>query len=359
MKSIRMDLKENSYDICFGTPGEGEAGEKLGALLRSHSGTLAVCDRNINDLYKNIWGSFGPFRYVFPAGEKSKTLMTVMNICGAAAENALDRKSIFAAVGGGVTGDMCGFAASMYMRGVDYVQIPTSLLAMVDSSIGGKTGADLPEGKNLVGAFHQPRMVLIDVNFLRTLPWAELRNGMAEIVKYAFICDREFLEFLEKSAERFFVLPEPDLEIYEKTIYRCCEIKTEVVSADEKENGLRAILNFGHTFGHAIELLSAFQIAHGEAVAIGMSIASRLAVKRGLCPAEVEERLNALLQKFKLPVTFPKVFKPSNILLAMLRDKKNRDGKIRLILPDALGAVSLYDDVSDREILDVLEEKHD
>lgn len=355
MKQLTVSLGERSYPICFGSIDRDETLELLQSALRGR-GVLVVTDRNVDTACPDIWGRFGGTRYVFPAGERSKTLQTVMNICGAAAENELDRQSVFVAVGGGVTGDLTGFAASMFMRGVSFVQVPTTLLAMVDSSVGGKTAANLPEGKNLVGSFHQPKLVLIDVDFLRTLPWKELRNGMAEVVKYGVILDEDFFSLLEKRSGDFFRLP-LDMALYEEVILHSCRLKAEVVAADETEKGLRAVLNFGHTFGHAFELLSLYQMSHGEAVAAGMSVAAKLAGNIGLCSPEVGARLDALLKKLDIPDTFPKAFKSATVLLAMLHDKKNRDGKIRLVLPERLGHVVLRDDVPDREILRALDEK--
>lgn len=352
MEKISIGLGSNSYDILLAPLSDDKVQQQLAAHLRGH-GVLAVTDRNLNSTYPDIWRQFGDFRYVFMPGERSKTLTTVMNICGAAAENLLDRDGVIVAVGGGVVGDLSGFAAAIYMRGINFVQIPTSLLAMVDSSVGGKTGADLPEGKNLVGAFHQPLLVIIDGNFLHTLPLRELRNGLAEVVKYGLIMDAKFFALLEENAEKLLQIP-LDLELYNQIISRCCQLKAQVVAEDELEQARRAILNFGHTFGHAAELLTSYQLSHGEAVAIGMTLACDFAVSKGLCAPETSERLKALLAKLKLPTTLPAECKAGAMLDAMHRDKKCRHGKIRLILPRQIGEVVIYDDADEMEILDLL-----
>jgi len=304
--------------------------------------TLFVTDSNVDSLYsgKIIKGSCPKF--VFPAGEKYKTLDTVADICRAAVAKGLDRKSIIIALGGGVCGDMAGFAAAVYMRGIDFIQIPTTLLAMVDSSVGGKTGVDLPEGKNLVGAFWQPKLVLIDPETLKTLPAAEVRNGLAEVVKYGMIYDWEFFQLLENNIA---ALTDLDMAFYSEIIQRCCEIKADVVAQDEREGGLRAILNYGHTFGHAVEMLSNFEIAHGAAVSTGMAVAAKLGVMTGRISKVYAERQNALLEKLGLPTRIPSGYDPEKIYGAMLHDKKTLDSKVKLILPSGAGAVSIVDDI--------------
>jgi 3-dehydroquinate synthase len=304
--------------------------------------TLFVTDSNVDSLYsgKIIKGSCPKF--VFPAGEKYKTIETVTDICREAVGKGLDRKSIIIALGGGVCGDMAGFAAAVYMRGIEFIQIPTTLLAMVDSSVGGKTGVDLPEGKNLVGAFWQPKLVLIDPETLKTLPAAEVRNGLAEVVKYGMIYDWEFFQLLEKNIA---ALTELDMDFYSEIIKRCCEIKAEVVSQDEREGGLRAILNYGHTFGHAVEMLSNFEIAHGAAVSTGMAAAAELGVMTGRVPKAYAERQNALLTQLGLPTRIPSGYDPEKIYGAMLHDKKTLGSKVKLVLPSGDGVVSIVDDI--------------
>ena len=269
-----------------------------------------------------------------------------MKFCAYAAELKLGRNALFAALGGGVTGDLTGFAASLYMRGVDFIQIPTSLLAMVDSSVGGKTAVDTPHGKNLVGAFHQPKLVVIDCSLLKTLAPREIAGGMAEIVKTAMILDRDFAQKLQAlSLEQIM----DDLQKVQFAVRRSCEIKAAVVAADEKESGDsgRVFLNYGHTFGHALEHLSGFALAHGEAVAIGMDIAVFAAQNLGLCKPEVMDFQHSLLEKFNIaPEKFPtsSIKKDTEKIISLMRgDKKNGDGKFRAVLPLETGKVKTVD----------------
>jgi len=259
-------------------------------------------------------------------------------LCRAAAAAGLERGSLIVALGGGVTGDLAGFAAAIYMRGIACIQLPTSLLAMVDASVGGKTGADLPEGKNLVGAFWQPARVLVDPACLTTLPLRELRNGLAEMVKYGMILDARLFALLEANLDR---LLRPDLEFYAEAIARCCSLKAAVVAADERESGTRAILNYGHTFGHAIEAAQNYRgLAHGEAVAVGMVMAANLAEAGGELSAEVARRQRELLAAIGLPTSVAGI-DPETILTAMSRDKKVAHGELRLVVPRAIGQVEL------------------
>lgn len=340
-EQIKVALGDRSYEIMIQPGILGRAPEILGKFCSNRS-CLVVTDSNVEALYSGRLKSLNCARFVFPAGEKHKNIDTVTAVCRQAVSSGLDRKSLFLALGGGVCGDMAGFAAAVYMRGIDFIQVPTTLLAMVDSSVGGKTGVDLPEGKNLIGAFWQPRLVLIDPETLKTLPEAEVRNGLAEVVKYGMIWDWGFFRRLEENVPALHSL---DMEFYTRIIKRCCEIKAEVVSRDERESGLRAILNYGHTFGHAIELLSDFGLAHGAAVAMGMAAAAELGVLSGRIPAAYAGRQKALLANIGLPTSLPSGFDPEKIYDAMLRDKKTLGSKIKLVLPEGEGAVSLVDDV--------------
>lgn len=327
---VRVGLGERAYDIVIGSGVRERAAELQGRLF-------PVTDSRVKELYGSwLESCFGAAeRFVFPAGEGSKTFETVEAICRAAARARLDRKACFVAVGGGVTGDMTGFAAAIYMRGVDFIQIPTTLLAMVDSSVGGKTGVDLPEGKNLIGAFHQPKLVLIDPDFLGTLSEREIRCGLAEIIKTGVILDAELFASLEE--EPVSLTGRIDPVRYTRIIRRCCELKAGVVAADERESGLRAILNYGHTFGHAVEMLSEFSISHGEGVAIGMAAAAELAVARGRLTRAEAERQRRLLEAVGLPVKLPREYPVPAVLEAMTRDKKNAGGRIRVVLPEGIG----------------------
>lgn len=327
---IRVGLGERAYDIVIGSGVRERAAELQGRLF-------LVTDSRVKELYGGWAAARFPAEdsFVFPAGEGSKNFLTVEAICRAAARARFDRKACFVALGGGVTGDMTGFAAAIYMRGVDFLQIPTTLLAMVDSSVGGKTGVDLPEGKNLIGAFHQPKLVLIDLDFLDTLPEREIRCGLAEIIKTGVILDAELFASLEENSAS--LVGRIDPARYAKIIRRCCELKAGVVEADEREAGLRAILNYGHTFGHAVEALSGFSISHGEGVAIGMSAAAELAVARGSLTRAEAERQKRLLETVGLPVKLPREYAVPAVLEAMTRDKKNSGGRIRVVLPEGIG----------------------
>ena len=279
---------------------------------------------------------------VFPAGEPSKTLATVETLYHKTVDFQLDRSSVTVALGGGVTGDLAGFFAATYMRGMDFIQIPTTLLAMVDSSVGGKTGVDLPEGKNLVGAFWQPKLVLIDPETLKTLPKREIRCGLAEVIKYGMIMDEEFFCFIENHTAEINAL---DLECLSTIIARCCTLKAQIVTEDEREeSGRRAILNYGHTFAHAVESVKGFEnINHGEAVAIGMCMAANLAVSDNRLDDAAELRQENLLRSLSLPCSVDGV-KPSEIHAAMQRDKKVLNDRIRFVLPDTIGEVTLVND---------------
>lgn len=331
VETVRVELKEHSYDILIGSGVRHRVKELIFDRM------LTVTDSTVNTHYGSwINAAIGAdFKFIFPAGENSKTPVTAIDICRYAAQAKFDRKSCFAAVGGGVTGDLTGFAAAIFMRGVNFIQIPTTLLAMVDSSIGGKTGVDIPEGKNLVGAFHQPKLVLIDPDFLATLPPREIRCGLAEIIKTALILDKDLFDKLEHhSAE---IVSGNAHEILTSIIRRCCELKASVVAADERENGLRAILNYGHTFGHAIEIISDFSFSHGDSIAIGMNAAAELAVNTGILSRAEANRQKALLQAVGLPVDLPRSFPLDKIIGTMEHDKKNANGKIKTVIIDKIG----------------------
>jgi 3-dehydroquinate synthase len=247
------------------------------------------------------------------------------------------RDSAVIALGGGVTGDLAGFVSATYMRGIPYIQVPTTLLAMVDSSIGGKTGIDVGAGKNLIGAFHQPVAVFIDPQLLSTLPKKHIRNGMAELAKHAVIADERFFSFLEENLEHIFELDE---DMLEKALKRSCEIKAEVVEKDEREAGLRQILNYGHTIGHAIEKLSGYKILHGEAVAVGMMVEGLISCEMGYMEVAELQRQNKLLRKLGFSPRILGRFKVDDIISAMRTDKKVREGKMKMVLPRRIGEMA-------------------
>jgi len=292
---------------------------------------------------------------VVPAGESSKSVAQAERLWGELATKNIDRKTVIVAVGGGVIGDLAGFIAASYARGLRFVQIPTTLLAQVDSSVGGKVGINLPESKNSVGAFWQPAGVLIDLAVLDTLPDREFRSGLAEVVKYGVILDAEFFEYLERNAAEI-LARQPDA--LEHIIARSCQLKADVVQQDEREEtGLRAVLNYGHTFCHAIETVTGYgRFLHGEAVAIGMVCASRLAEKQGRISGELTERQIALLKEFGLPTSVPHL-DADQLLLAMQRDKKAEEGKLRFVLPARLGSVQVVGGIDSAMVRSVLADR--
>ena len=340
---IPVGLGERSYDIITGQGILCNASEYLEPFVKGRK-CLLLTDSNVGPLYAEkvaemlIAAGAEAFTFPFQAGEENKTLETVGGICSHAVKCGLDRSSLIIALGGGVCGDIAGFAAAIYMRGINFIQIPTTLLAAVDSSVGGKTGADLPEGKNLIGAFWQPKLVLMDPEVFTTLPLKEIRCGLAEVVKYGVIMDAPLFAKLEENTDK---LNAVDLEFYTEIIARCCELKAKVVAADEREGGLRAILNYGHTFGHAVELVSNFTLAHGEGVAIGMNMAAELAVQAGLLDRTVAVRQRILLEKIALPCTLPTGIDPEQIYTGMLKDKKKVGSRLNLIILLEIGKVEI------------------
>ncbi len=284
-----------------------------------------------------------------PDGESYKTLQTVEQILDELFEHKLDRKSTLIAFGGGVIGDMTGFTASLYQRGINFVQIPTTLLSQVDASVGGKTGVNNRFGKNLIGAFYQPKAVYIDTDFLQTLPKREFSAGVAEIVKMAVMFDRDYFEFLEQADFT-------DQETLKRVIQRSVELKAEVVNQDEKEAGIRAVLNYGHTFGHVVENETAYSTyLHGEAVAIGMVMANQLALKLGLITPDEVRRVEQLLLKHDLPVSY--VIEDSEAFYnKFFLDKKSANDKIKFILPKGIGGFEMRDDIDKAVVIDLLDE---
>ncbi len=356
MKSLRVGLGSRSYPILIK---DGLLAD-IGVDLKRRNFAkryFVVSDNTVADLYgQQLLASLRQGGYeseilVFPAGEQSKVLSTVGELASRLARLGMDRHDGLLALGGGVTGDITGFLAASFMRGVPFVQVPTTLLAQVDSSVGGKTGVDIPEGKNLVGAFYQPRAVYIDSRVLSSLPSEELLNGLAEVIKYGVIYDRDFFDFLETNRQEILAL---NLGIIEEVIESCCTIKAAVVEQDEKEADLRRILNFGHTIGHAVEADSNYQLAHGMAVAIGMIAASRLAVLKGIFGPEQAERVVRLVADFGLPVTIPERSEPGRLKGYLQTDKKTVGGKVFFVLPTEIGKVKITDNVEEKMIDQVL-----
>ena len=296
---------------------------------------------------------------VLPDGEQFKDWLTLNKIFDALIEHSCERKTTLVALGGGVVGDMTGFAAACFQRGAPFIQIPTTLLAQVDSSVGGKTAINHPSGKNMIGAFHQPQLVLIDPDTLRSLPERELRAGLAEVIKYGLIRDLPFLEWLEQNIEKL-LAKEPD--VLEQAIYRSCRNKAEVVAADEREHGERALLNLGHTFGHAIEAATGYsdRLLHGEGVAIGCALAFELSQRLGLCSQEAPSRVRAHLREMKMKVDLSDIQcelpDTDGLIELMGQDKKVLDGKLRFILARGIGEAFVTSDVPRDVLKTVLDE---
>lgn len=353
MEKITVGLQERSYPIHIG------AGlfEDLYTLLplRSKDSVMLVTNPTVESLYAekiaNVLKGMGlrVDQAVLPDGEHYKTLATLEHLFTALLENQHGRDTTLIALGGGVIGDITGFAAASYQRGVRYIQLPTTLLAQVDSSVGGKTGVNHPLGKNMVGAFWQPAAVIIDVDCLSTLPKREFTSGMAEVVKYGIIADADFFTWIEAHLAAILALETPALTY---CIRRCCELKAQVVAADEFETGQRALLNLGHTFGHAIETHLGYGTwLHGEAVAAGMIMAAKTAQRLGLLPSQQTERIRHLLARLGLPTNGPKEMSPEDYLPHMLRDKKVQNGQLRLVLPRTIGCADVLTNVAHDVVL--------
>ena len=326
MKVVSVHASQ-SYDVIIGS----EILSKIGtyaAEIRRNCTAAIISDTNIWPLYGETVAKsleeagLRPIFFVFPAGEASKNANTYLEILNFLAENKVTRTDLIIALGGGVTGDMAGFAAATFLRGISYIQVPTSLLAMVDSSVGGKTAIDLPAGKNLVGAFKQPKLVLCDIDTLSTLPRALFLDGCAEVIKYGMLYDADLIRYLQQTGPAF---------DREKVISECVRMKRDVVQEDEFDTGGRQKLNLGHTIGHGIEAHSHFQITHGQAVAAGMAIVTKAAAARGICTYDTYQVLAELLRRFDLPITTD--FNANELYLSALVDKKRAGGSVNLIVP--------------------------
>jgi 3-dehydroquinate synthase len=352
--TLEVALGERSYAIHIGAGLLADGARWRDAIRGRH--VLVVTNETIAPLYlarvqANLHG-FEHAALVLPDGESHKTLATSADVFGALAALGANRDATILALGGGVIGDLAGFAAACWMRGIDFVQMPTTLLAMVDSSVGGKTGVNLAAGKNLVGAFHQPRRVVADTSTLSTLPLREYRAGLAEVVKYGAIGDVDFFARHETNVD---ALNARDDAVLAAAIAASCRHKAGVVARDEHEHGERALLNFGHTFGHALETATGYgSLLHGEAVAIGMVLAARLSTALGRAAQADADRLVALLVALGLPVT-PPASEPQRLLELMRLDKKNLGGKLRLILWRGIGAAEIAPGIDEDRIRAVLD----
>lgn len=333
IEKIKMKLREKTYDIQIGS------GFLKRFDFRSFKGSkyIIIADSNTHkffgrNLVKNISSQKLPVELLeIPAGENSKNLRVVENLTRELAKRGADKKAIIIALGGGVVGDIGGFVASVYERGIRYIQIPTTLLAQVDSSIGGKTGVNIPEGKNLIGRIYQPLAVIVDVETLKNLDDSQIRNGLAEVIKYAVINDEEFFQYLEKH------IHDRNTNFYLEIIRQSATIKTSVVRKDENEEEFRKILNYGHTIGHAIEILSNHKIPHGEAIAYGMMYEGKIACRLGLWSESALERQNNLIEKLGFSAKLN--FDTEKLIEIMSRDKKSIGGRLHFVLPEKIGKI--------------------
>lgn len=343
MERITVSLDERSYPISIGA-GLFHDPAHL-SFLTAQQKVVVISNETVAPLYADAilhlleQRGCDALLLTLPDGEQYKTLDTFNHVMSFLLEHNISRDAIVIALGGGVVGDLVGFAAACYQRGVDFIQIPTTLLSQVDSSVGGKTAVNHPLGKNMIGAFYQPKAVIIDTDCLKTLPKREFAAGMAEVIKYGIIYDHEFFIWLEENLERLYALDETALTY---AIARCCQIKAEVVAQDEKESGIRALLNLGHTFGHAIEAeLGYGNWLHGEAVAAGTVMAARTAQSQGLLDTESVARIIQLLQRANLPIHTPASMTYSDFIRHMMRDKKVLSGELRLVLPTSIGTAEV------------------
>lgn len=348
MQKVKVNLGENSYEIFIGEK-IFDSAEKF-ISQADFTKILIVTDKNVlsscaENFTKNLRGDFEIF--AIEAGETSKSLQEAEKIYTKAIELGLDRKSLIIALGGGVVGDLAGFVAATYLRGVNFIQVPTTLLSQVDSSVGGKTAVNHALGKNLIGAFYQPKAVFIDLETLKTLPESEIKSGLGEVVKYGIISDGNFFTYLENNAEKIL---NRDAEVFAEIVKRSCEIKADVVSKDEKESGLRRILNFGHTIAHAVEEETNYKkYRHGEAVSIGMLGAAFISEELGKISAADVQRLKNLLERLNL-ATYCENCDIDKIYSATFRDKKTLGGKINWVLMKNFGEVEIFSGVSEKVV---------
>jgi len=355
VETVSVNLGKRSYPIMI----EDGLLNNIGRLIKQHffgRKIMVITDSNVSDLYaRNVVmclenAGFQAFIEDVPAGESSKSLDQAEALYNSALDHRLDRRSAILALGGGVVGDLAGFIAATYMRGIDYIQVPTTLLSQVDSSVGGKVAVNLPRAKNIVGAFYQPVLVAIDTAALSSLPDREFREGMAEVIKYGIIKDADFFRWLEQNAKGL----RCDASDLAYSIKRSCEIKSDIVSEDETEKCLRIILNFGHTIGHALEAVFGYgTLLHGEAVALGMIFEAKIARTRGLIDEKTFGRIESLV-KSAVPASLPHEPDPDRLIESMSLDKKNVNDKITFILPEQLGKVGTYSDITVKEILEAI-----
>ena len=355
MRTLKVNLEDRSYPIYIGS--DVSLDIKLFSKHISSNKIALITNEQIADLYlSEICQTLKEFdlkTLVLPEGETEKNLETVGKAVEFLSDNGIDRDSSIIAFGGGVIGDITGFVASSYMRGIKFLQVPTTLLAQVDSSVGGKTGVNINTGKNLIGSFYQPSAVIADTRYLNSLEPNRLSEGLAEVIKYGLIRDENFFKWLSKNTNRILAL-EP--EVMTHMIERCCQIKAEIVSEDEREGSIRAILNYGHTFGHAIESLTDYSVyTHGEAVSIGMVMAASMAERMGMLSQADKKDITNLLESVNLPTKKPDL-NSNDFLESMKRDKKAQDGEIRLILLESIGSATISNDYPNEILMETISE---
>ncbi|HTY13477.1 MAG TPA: 3-dehydroquinate synthase [Candidatus Omnitrophota bacterium] len=350
-KEVKVNLGERSYKIVIGAGLLSRIGDYL-PLARNRQIVVItdyIVGKQYSGMVRKALKKYKPNVLQLPPGEKHKTLSAAAAIYDKLIDLNIHRDALVIALGGGVVGDLAGFIAATYMRGIDVVQVPTTLLAMVDAAIGGKTAVDHHKGKNLIGVFHQPKLVLIDINTIATLPSKEIKNGLAEVLKYGIIRDPKIFKMLEGN-------PKVSPQFWQKLVYLCARIKADVVSRDERETtGLRMILNLGHTVGHAVETLTGYKgFSHGEAVGYGMAVAATIARDLKLLDEAVYIRMIQLCAQLRLPLEIN--LKAESVIGAMKLDKKVKGGKLRLVLPVAIGKVTIRDNISEKNIRSALKE---
>lgn len=355
--TLQVPLGERTYTIYIGAGIYRQIGALIKPLQPSRLVVLThphLAKRYLTPISGMLEEQIAPLHVLLvPSGERSKSWRVVGRVLREMARLALDRRCVVLALGGGVIGDLAGFVAACYLRGVRYVQLPTTLLAQVDSSVGGKTGVNLPEGKNLVGAFHQPSLVVIDTDVLRSLPVRHFRAGLAEVLKYGAIADENLWHYVLELADE---LRHAQTEKLAEIVHRCCQIKAEIVAQDETEQGLRAVLNFGHTVGHALEAATGYRrLLHGEAVSIGMVSAALVGEVVGVTPAGTSQTIAEALRLVGLPVALPADVTDEQLLPLIGRDKKAREGKMRFVLLNRIGQATLPIVVNEKEVLHALQ----
>lgn len=362
---VKVDLKDKSYDIVIGSETILELSERI-KKIKSYSKIIVLTDKNIAKIHLQKLNfelaklNIEIHSIIVPAGENAKSFANLENVLEQILAIGVDRKSLLVAFGGGVVGDLCGFAASIVLRGIDFIQVPTTLLASVDSSVGGKTAINSKSGKNLIGSFYQPKLVLCDIDFLETLPERDFVCGYAEVVKYGFICDKRFFEFLDSNLEQ---IKSRDKEILQKMIVKSCQIKADVVGLDEKENDVRATLNFGHTFGHVFEMKTEYSdvLFHGEAVAIGMVMAAKMSTNLKMLNPDLILTIERHLKKIGLPTDLSKIKTKSwnvkDLVSCLYKDKKTEDKNLTFILLEDIGKCVIKKGVSEGEFVKIIEKE--